>query len=239
MGVATPAWVRVAAVGAVAAVFLSTATGTAGAAGTRPVVAAHLSVAAVAGALKAGSGISVIQVCPRGTRLARAATRTVGEFHAGPVRVASRELWPRGMVVRYRVTRTGRDGALLLTGAVCRSRVGADQTRLRGRAKVDLRVWGPTPRRVELLDAAIVAVADNLRASQVYRTSMRAAGVDESHASVRGTVRAVQQEIRDRDGDIILAAGRTHRSVARGSFVSMQNHYRYTAFLDQRVAFTR
>lgn len=203
------------------------------AAPARTLVGAHMSVSGVAGALPVGAGITVIQHCPVGSDLDRAATRAVGEFHDGRLRVASRELWPAGAVVRYRVTRAVRadDPALVATAALCTVRVPAGARTAAGRALVDLRVWGPAPARVGLLNVAFVAVTDDLDSERTFRTSLRAAGVTEHRASLRGAVLAMQEVLEDEDGIAVVAEGETRRTVARGSFVSMQNRYRYSADL--------
>ncbi len=210
----------------------------AAAASPKTLLNGHVSVAAVSGALPTGAGISVIQYCPKGSDLDKAETRAVGEQHDARLRVASTEYWPAGMVVRYRVAEPLRadDPALILTAALCKTRVAATATRLSAAAKVDLRIWGPAPAQVELVDSAVVAVTDDLDADYVFRTSMQAAGVNSHHASLRGAVQAVQETIAGEDGlDAVVAAGQTTRKVSRGKFVSMQNHYRFTADLNSRI----
>jgi hypothetical protein len=204
---------------------------------TRSVVGAHVSVAAVGGDLRAGTRVSVIQTCPRGSDLDRVSTRRLGEVHDARLRVASRESWPAGIVTRYRVAKrlSADRPAVVVTAVVCTSRVAASATTATGRAKVDLRVWGPAPARVLLADAVVVAVSDSLAASYVFRTSLAAGGVDAHPASMRNTVRAVQTVLSDADGDAVVAIGETERRILRGRFASMRNNYRYVAKLDEKI----
>ena len=217
-----------------------------GAAGVAPAAAApartllngHVSVAAVDGALPVGAGVSVIQHCPKGSDLDRAETRAVGGVHDDRLKVASREYWPAGTVTRYRVVKKldGQEPAMVLTAALCRTRVASTATTLQATAKTDLRVWGPAPANVELLNAAVVVVTDDLDVDYVFRTSMRAAGVNEHPAGIRGAVEAVQESVEDGDVSAVVAAGRTNRRVARGTFISMVNNYRFTAQLDRKIS---
>jgi len=211
--------------------------GPAAAAAPRTLLNGHVSVAAVSGALPVGAGISVIQYCPKGSDLDRAETRAAGEVHDARLSVKNKEYWPAGMVVRYRVAKklTGKEPALVLTAALCKSRVAASATTLTAKAKVDLRVWGPAPSSVELMDAAVVVVTDDLNADYMFRTSMRAAGVNSHPVALRGAVQAVQESVREGDADAVVAAGLTNRRVARGTFVSMVNNYRFTAHLDRKI----
>lgn len=210
----------------------------AAAAPARTLLNGHVSVAAVDGALPVGSGVSVIQYCPVGSDLDVAQTRVAGEVHDDRLRVASKEYWPAGMVVRYQVASKldGREPAMVLTAALCRTRVASTATTLQAAAKVDLRVWGPAPASVELLSAAVVVVTDDLDADYLFRTSMRAAGVGQHQASLRGAVEAVQESVQEGDVGAVVAAGRTNRRVARGQFISMVNKYRFTAYLDRKIS---
>jgi len=207
------------------------------AAATRTVVGVHVSVAAVGGALNAGTRMSVIQTCPRGSDLDKAATRRLGEAHDARLRVANKEYWPAGMVTRYQVRQrlSAARPALVATSVVCRSKVAATATTASGRAKADVRVWGPAPARIVLADAVVVAVTDDLAAGYMFRTSLRAAGVDRHPASMRRTVAAVQRVFTDADGDVVVAVGETQRRVTSGRFASMRNNYRYVADLDDRI----
>ena len=209
----------------------------AAAAAPRTLLNGHVSIAVVDGALPVGAGVTVIQHCPKGSDLDRGETRAVGEIHDHRLKVASKEFWPAGMVVRYRVAKklTGQDPAMVLTAALCNTRVAATATTLAAQAKVDLRVWGPAPAHVELLNAAVVVVTDDLDADYLFRTSMRAAGVDSHPAGLRGAVQAVQETVQEKDMTAVVAAGRTNRRVSRGKFISMVNNYRYTARLDRKI----
>lgn len=198
----------------------------------------HIAISAVVGRLPAGAGLSIVQTCPAGSRLDKRTTRRAGEAHTRGLRLASVELWPRGMVTRYRVVHrlAARRPTLVLTAAACRSALPEGSTRVHGRAVVDLRVWGPAPRRVTILSSAAVLVADDLESGEIFRTTMRAAGVNANHASVPHAVRAIQEEV-DNGSDVteIFAAGRIKRAVRVGTFASMQNHYRYTGHLNDVI----
>ncbi len=214
------------------------------AASHKTVVNGHVSGSLVAGALPVGAGITVIQYCPVGSDLDRAATRAarsehdISEHDTRTLRVASREYWPAGLVTRYTVRRAMRAGAetMMFSFAVCKSYTRASATRFAARAKVDLRVWGPAPARVALTNVAFVGVSDDissLEAGRLFRSSIAAAGVDSHPQSLRGAVQAAQQVIEDADVIVpgVGAAGMTDRKVARGQFVSMRNHYRFAANL--------
>ncbi len=228
---------RILAMVAAAGAVLVPAAGSAAAAPARTLLNGHISIGMVDGALPVGAGISVIHHCPKGSDLDEAETRAVGEFHDGRLRVASREYWPAGMVVRYQVTKKmhADDEAMVATAALCKSRVAADATRFTAAAKVDLRVWGPAPREVGLTDVALVVVTDDLNSDYIFRTSMRAAGVDSHPASLRSAVDAVQETLTEGDESAVIAVGRTNRKVGRGEFVSMRNNYRFTARLDEKL----
>jgi hypothetical protein len=140
-------------------------------------------------------------------------------------------------VTRYRVSQrlSAAKPAVVATAVVCRSKVASTATTASGRAKADVRGWGPAPARIELASAVIVAVTDDLSAGYMFRTSLQAAGVDEHPSSLRQTVAAVQQVFTDADGDVVVAVGETQRRVSRGQFASMRNNYRYVADLDDKV----
>lgn len=206
-------------------------------AGGRAVQTGHISVTAVIGRLAKGSDISIVQTCPRGTTLLRGVTRRAGELHSSRVRLTSRELWPAGTVSRYRLKHAmpASSSLLLFNAAACRSVVPDGGTRVHGRATIDVRVWGPAKRRVRLINAALVVVADHLEDvnGNVYRVTMRAGGVNSNHASVRRAVTAMQDVFDDPVQPAVTATGRTHKAIARGQFASMQNHYRFVGHLGQ------
>ena len=228
-----------------------TATGTAlvtalapsaGAAGpTRPVVSGHVSASSVTGGLPVGATLSVLQFCPPGTALDRATTATAARAVDGTldrhVRLASRELWPTGTVSRYRVTRAvpARSEVPLLNAAVCTGRAPAGATTVRGSAVTDLRVWGPAPSDLTVVNGTIAVVTDEVDAEDTFVTVMRAGGVASSRGSLRGAVTAVQTAITESGLSAIVAVGQTSRRIPRGSFVSMENSYRYVADLTRRT----
>ncbi len=210
------------------------------AAPARTVLNGHISMSTVDSRLPVGAGVTVIHHCPVGSDLDKAQTRAVGEFHTDELRVTSREYWPAGVVTRYRVTKAidPDEGAAALTAALCKSRVSAGATRFAAKAKVDMRVWGPAPRNVTMVNAALVVVTDTLESAYAFRTSMRAAGVDSHPSSVRGAINAVQETIEEKDLGLSAVAsyGTTDRRVARGDFVSMRNNYRFVAHLNEKIS---
>jgi len=207
------------------------------AASTRPIQTGVVSITGVSGPLHAGATISVVQVCPTGTKIAREVTRGAGQLHTGGVRVASRELWPAGMVTRFRVVREmhAEDSALLFTALACKMRVAGSTTLVRGRATVDVRLWGPADSRVVLLNAVTLVVASNLLTGTDYATTMKAVGVNSNHASVQHAVRAMQAEFNEAGSGLVIAAGETRKAVARGTFASMQSHFRFRGHLDREL----
>lgn len=224
---------RAVAAGAVAAGLLVSSAGlaTPGQAATgRTVTTVHASVSAVVGALPAGAGITVIQTCPKGSDLDRRATRSIGEAHDPHLRLTSREYWPAGVATRYRVRtslRATEDLALAVGLVVCRVHVGAHAERVTGRAATDLRVWGPAPTRVDLLDVTVMATADTARPERLLRTAVRGTGVGSSRGSLRHAVTAVQDTFDAQDSGGVVAVGSTRRAVPRGRFASMENRYRF------------
>jgi hypothetical protein len=207
----------------------------ASAAPTRTVIGIHVSVSEVGGALHRGARLSHIQTCPRGTDLDVRSTRILGEAHDRRLQVVSREYWPAGIVTRYRVRSSfSKRSGLLGSAVVCRSKVAPGTSTVSGRAKSDLRVWGPAPARVVLVNSVVVAVTDNLLSTYSYRDSLHAAGIDAHPTSLRGAVVAVQRLFSDPMGEVLVAVGETKRKVARGQFASMRNNYRYVAHLDER-----
>jgi hypothetical protein len=209
----------------------------AAAASTQTLFNGHVSVSVVSGPLPVGAGISVVQHCPKGHDLDRRQTRAAGEFHDERLAVRSTEYWPAGRVVRYRVVeRIGADDATgLMTAAVCRSRVAAKAKTLKVKAKTELRVWGPAPAKVLLLNATVGLVTDDPTLGSAFRTSMAAAGIDEHPRALQGALETLQEEMTEDDPGAVVAVGTTRRKVARGQFVSLGNAYRMTADLTQRA----
>ena len=212
-----------------------------GATQRRSVVSAHVSRSAVAGAVPAGATVSVVQTCPKGSSLARTATSQFGRtLDAGldrRLRLASRELWVAGTVSRYRVTRrlSADRPVVLANAALCASTVPAGATTVTGRAATDLRVWGPAPARLELLNATSTVVADSADTGSAYATMVRAAGVAASRGSLPDAVRAVQEAVQDDELGAVVAVGQTRRRVGRGQFLSMRNSYTYRGDLTNRI----
>lgn len=148
-----------------------------------PLTSGHVSVSAVSGSLPVGATVSVVQLCPAGSALDRAATREAGleadQELDGRVRLASREFWRAGTVSRYRVTRAvaAASAVPLLNAALCTSPAVGGATTVSGRAATDLRVWGPAPSRLEVVNATIAVVTDDPDADEVFATVMAAGGV--------------------------------------------------------------
>jgi len=210
----------------------------------RTVTSGHISVSAVSGNLPVGATVSVLQFCPARSSLDRAATRAAerqADLALDPhVRLASREFWPAGTVSRYRVTRAvAADGAVpLLNAALCTGRAAGAATTVSGRAATDLRVWGPAPARLEVVNATVALVTDEPDADHVFATVMKAGGVASSTGSLRGAVTAVQHAAQHEGLSAVAAVGQTTRRVPRGSFISMKNSYSYVSDLTRKITAT-
>ena len=208
---------------------------------TRRLLSGHLSISAVRGALPAGATVSVLQFCPRGSTLDRAATRRAeaeGDGDLDPrVKVDSREFWTTGTVSRYRVNSKlpPTDGVVLFNAALCSSTVPAGTKVVTGRAATDLRVWGPAPSRLQVQNVTVALVSDDINANFSFATIMRAGGVASSSGSLAGGLQAVQQASRAGGLSRVAAEGETQRSVRLGRFISMKNSYSYTSDLTRKV----
>jgi len=209
---------------------------------TRRLLSGHFSLSGVQGALPAGATVSVLQFCPRGSTLDRAATSRVereGDADLDShLRLASRELWPTGTVSRYRVTSkpAAGDGVVILNAALCASTVSARTRTVTGRAATDLRVWGPAPSKLHVLNATVALVSDNLEADYSYATVMKAGGVASSRGSLTSALRAVQAASQDSGLSQVTAEGETQRSLRHGRFISMRNSYTYTSDLNRKTS---
>jgi hypothetical protein len=214
----------------------------AGAAATRPIVSGHVSLSTVAGALPVGATLSVVEECPRGSRLDRTWTRRAmtGAELDPHVRLAGREYWVAGTVSRYRVVRaTTADTPVALADAViCTGSAPARATTVRGRASSDLRVWGPAPSDLLLVNGTAAVVTDDVEARHYFATVVRAGGVASSRGSLAGALTAVQEVVQQGDVGAVAAVGQTSRRVPRGSFVSMRNSYGYVSDLRRKVTVT-
>lgn len=208
---------------------------------TGPLTSGHVSVSAVSGSLPVGATVSVVQFCPSGSALDRAATREVGleadQELDKRVRLASREFWPAGTVSRYRITRPVAAGSAvpLLNAALCTSPAVAGATKVSGRAATDLRVWGPAPSSLEVVNATIAVVTDDPEADDVFATVMAAGGVASSTGSMQNAVTAVQRTATQEGLSVVAAVGKTTRRIPRGSFISLKNHYDYVSDLSKKV----
>jgi hypothetical protein len=140
----------------------------AAAAEVRPVVSNHVSFTGFGATVRPGAVVSVLQRCPSGSRLDRAATRAAAtRFDAElqpTVRRLSRELWSTGMVTRYRVLQAAEvprdDGFGLVNAAVCTGTRPAGATSVTGRASTEVRLWGPAPSGSRLRTVTLAAVTD-------------------------------------------------------------------------------
>jgi hypothetical protein len=225
----------------------------AGAADVRPVVSSHVSFTGFDARVPAGAVVSVLQQCPSGSRLDRAATTASAvRFDAElqpTVRRVSRELWPTGMVTRYRVLQAADvprdDGFGLVNAAVCTGTRPPSATSVTGRASTEVRLWGRAPSGSRLRSFTLAAVTDRPfdpgagpGADLPYRTAVRALGVSASRGALGGGVRA-KQEVSDDDGSgTVGATGTTLRAVPAGRFVSMRSSYAFTADLTRRITVT-
>jgi hypothetical protein len=100
-----------------------------------------------------GAILSIIHVCPTGSVLNRRLTRALIAPTPPGYRLLSRELWPRGMVTRWRLggARVKGDNPPLPTQTVaCAQTVSAGATRHTATISVTMRVWGPGPVKAAL-----------------------------------------------------------------------------------------
>ena len=212
---------------------------------SRPLVTAHLSFTGVS-AVPAGATISVVQRCPRGSALDRAATRERypdldAQLRGEPnVRLSSRELWVAGLVSRYRVVRRGgvptEDGFGLANVAVCTARAAAAATTLTASASTEVRIWNRAPAGVRLFSFTGVDVQDAGRPEELpYLTTVTAAGVAPSRAALPSGVRAVQETQNESGLGLVSVTGTTLRPVTPGRFVAVNSAYSFTADLTRRV----
>ena len=207
----------------------------------RTLVNGHVSVSGVEDPLPRGANISVLQYCPAGSRLDQPSTgtvqRQVDRTVLDPrVRLTSRELWPAGLVSRYRVTRsTSGEPLVLFNLALCTSSVPGDTKMVTGRAATDLRVWGPAPTGLDLVNATAAVVTDRVDSEHVFATAMKAAGAASSQGSLINGVTALQEVVQESEIGAVVAVGQTQRRVHRGTFISMRNTYSYTSDLTDRV----
>ena len=220
----------------------------AAAAASRPAVTTLVSFTGFDARVPAGAVVSVVQTCPAGSRLDRSATRAAAARFDGElqptVRRTSRELWPTGMVTRYRVQQAADvprdDGFGLVNAAVCIGSRPTRATSVSGRASTDVRVWGPAPAGARLLSVTLPAVTDRpLGAELPYLTAVRAAGVSAAPGAVPGGVRAAQEAQDDGGSGSVMTTGTTLRRVPAGRFVSMRSTYAYTADLTRRTTVTQ
>jgi hypothetical protein len=215
-------------------------------------VSTHVSFTGFDARVGAGAFVSVIQLCPAGSRLDKAATRaysarTDAELQS-TVRRVSRELWPTGMVSRYRVLSAATvpqdDGFGLVNAAVCTGQTSTRATSVSARASTDVRVWGPASAGAQLFSVTLAAVTDRPVGAEgasstdlPYRTAVQAAGVTRSRGALAG-VRAVQR-VNDDDGSgSVMTTGTALRAVPPGRFLSMRSSYAYTADLTRRITVT-
>lgn len=113
------------------------------------------------------------------------------------------------------------DAVPLLNAALCTSNVAAGATTTTGRAATDLRVWGPAPSRLEVVNATVAVTTDDPDADSVFATVMKAGGVASSTGSLHGPVTAVQRTSQQEglSAVAVAAVGQTTRRVFRGSFI--------------------
>ncbi len=198
-----------------------------------PKIDGHVSLSSVQ-SLPTGSTVSVLQYCSRGSALAKTATQRVAtrldptlDRH---LRLASRELWPAGMVSRYRVV-TAMPAATptaIANGALC-TRVKKRTKEEAQQAATDLRVWGRAPARIELANVTLAVVGEGTNVGSVFAVVLSAAGAGASRGSLAQGVRSAQRTVREDGINVSLATGQLQRVVRRGQFASLLNNYRYVA----------
>ena len=134
---------------------LATVFATSAQASTRPRTVTSLVTTEIegAGTLPSGLTLSIVHVCPPGSSLDRA--RTADQIHRLPpnVRLISRELWPRGAVTRWRVTRAATAGSIvgsIQQTVACREPLRSTAGRHDAGVSVKVRVWGPVTGKVIL-----------------------------------------------------------------------------------------
>ena len=165
------------------------------------------------------------------------------------VRRVSRELWPTGMVTRYRVLEAAEvprdDGFGLVNAAVCTGTRPVRATSVTGRASTEVRVWGPAASAARVLTFTLAAISDRPftpeggpSAELPYRTAVRALGVSSSRGALAGGARATQA-VHDDDGSgTVATTGTTRRAVPAGRYVSVRSSYAFTADLTRRITVT-
>ena len=100
-----------------------------------------------------GATVSIIHVCPSGAALDRPMTKSLIARTPRGYRLLSRELWPRGMVTRWR--QIGPlpqvdNPRLPQQTVVCVRAVQAGAARSTANISVTMRLWGPAPVKAEL-----------------------------------------------------------------------------------------
>lgn len=114
----------------------------------RSVVRSQVAVSQAAGAI-----VSIIHVCPLGSDLDRPMTRSLIARTPPGYRLLSRELWPRGMVTRWRQSGPlpQYDNPPLPQQTVaCVQSVPAGAARSTAKISVTMRLWGPAPFKATL-----------------------------------------------------------------------------------------
>lgn len=203
---------------------------------TRDIQTGHVSVSA-AGGLPVGATMSVVQHCPTGSTLDRAGTRALAPQADPQLRLASRELWVRGSVSRFRVVRATTAAAPTgaITTIVCRSPIDVAAKSLTGDGSTDLRAWGPAPALVSLINGTI-SVAGTEDSDKIFRTAMQAAGLDQHESSVADSAVARQRVFTRAGLDSVLMAGQTTKRLRPGQFASVRNRYTFSSDLTARVS---
>jgi hypothetical protein len=114
----------------------------------RSIVRTQVAVSQASGAI-----VSIIHVCPLGSDLDRPMTKSLIARTPPGYRLLSRELWPRGMVTRWRqsgpLPRYDNPPLPQQTVACVRS-VQAAAARSTAKISVTMRLWGPAPVKAEL-----------------------------------------------------------------------------------------
>ena len=114
----------------------------------RSVVRTQVAVSQASGAI-----VSIVHVCPLGSDLDRPMTKSLIARTPPGYRLLSRELWPRGMVTRWRQTgpMAQVDNPPLPQQTVaCVRSVQPGAARSTANISVTMRLWGPAPAKAEV-----------------------------------------------------------------------------------------
>jgi hypothetical protein len=92
-----------------------------------------------------GATVSVIHLCPAQAVLDRSLTRNLNAFSDAQHSPLSREMWPRGMVTRWRVGPATELDSGFEQSVACRESIPAGSRQHTAKVMAISRLWGPTP----------------------------------------------------------------------------------------------